>query len=101
MVTVTMGSLMRQYVYGHCIQRVNSLHAKCRFICIRDLFRLREMHIYMHGGHSSKGQRDFGVNPCLLSSNKSRPHLSTYIVISERQEGAVQLRERQWILPRV
>ena len=39
------------------------------------------------------------MNPCLLSSNKSRPHLSTYIVISEEQEGAVQL--QQWILSRV
>ena len=33
---------------------LNSLHAKCTFICIRDLFSLCEVHIYMHGGHSSK-----------------------------------------------
>ena len=80
---------------------INVLHAKCRFICIRELFSLREVHIYMHGGYSSKAKRDLGVNPCLLSSNKSRPHLSTYIVISEGQEGEIQLRERRWILPRV
>ena len=34
--------------------KFNSLHAKCTFRCIRDLFSLREVHIYMHGGHSSK-----------------------------------------------
>ena len=33
---------------------VNPLHAKCTFIFIRDLFSLREVHIYMHWGHSSK-----------------------------------------------
>ena len=45
-------------------------------------------------------ERDCGVNPCLWSSNRSRPHLSTYIVISEGQEGVVLLCESQWILPR-
>ena len=28
----------------------NSLHVKCRFICILDLFSLRVVRIYMHGG---------------------------------------------------
>ena len=42
---------------------------------------------------SQAAQRDFGVNPYLLSSNKSRPHLSTYIIVQERQEGAVLVRE--------
>ena len=82
-------------------KEVSSLHAKCRFMCIRDIFSLREVHIYMRGGHSRKAKRDFEVNPCLLSSNKSRPHLSTYIIISEGQKGAVQLRERRWILSMV
>ena len=76
---------------------INSLHVKCRFICIRELFSLCEVHIYIHGGYSSKAKQDLRVNPCLLSSNKSRPHFSTYIVISEGQEGAVQLHERRWI----
>ena len=34
----------------------------------------------------------FGVNPYPLGSNKSRPHLSTYIIVVERQEGAVLVR---------
>ena len=66
---------------------------KCRFMCMCDIFSLREVHIYTRGGHSRKAKRDFEVNPCLLSSNKSRPHLSSYIVISEGQKGAVR-----WIL---
>ena len=60
-----------------------------------DLLSPREVRIYMHRGHSSKAKRDCGVNPCLWSSNWSRPHLSTYIVISEGQEGVVLLCESQ------
>ena len=58
-----------------CACAVCSLNAKCRFVC------------------NSKAKRDCGVNPCLWSSNWSRPHLSTYIVINEGQEGAVLLCE--------
>ena len=38
-----------------------------------------------------------GVNPYLLCSNKSRPHLFTYITVQERQERAVLVREWSWI----
>ena len=41
-----------------------------------------------------------GVNPCLLGSNKSRPHLSTYITTQKKQEGAVLVREWLWIFTR-
>ena len=34
-----------------------------------------------------------GKNSCLLSSNKFRPHLSTYVTARKRQEGAVPMRE--------
>ena len=34
---------------------------------------------------SSEAKRAFGVNPFLLSSNKCRPHLSTYI--TRREDG--------------
>ena len=42
---------------------------------------------------SSKAKRTFGVNPFLLSSNKYRPHLSTYIT-SRKGERAVLVRHR-------
>ena len=48
------------------------------------------MRIYIYicaQGLQQQCQTNFSVNPYLLSSNKSRPHLSTYIVISEGQEG--------------
>ena len=46
------------------------------------------------GALSYKVKDDCGVNPCLLHSNKSRPHLSTYITTQEEQEGVVLMCER-------
>ena len=37
-----------KWSFSVCVN-FNSLHAKCTFICIRDLFSLRKVHIYMHG----------------------------------------------------
>ena len=50
---------------------------------------------------SFKARNECGVNPCLLSSNKFRPHLSTYITTRKRQEGAVLMCEWSWILTRL
>ena len=78
----------------------NSLHAKCRFICIRDKFSLREVHINLHAilGKAepcgSKAKQGVRVNPCLFSSNKSRPHLSTYVNLIKGRKGAVLVSER-------
>ena len=53
------------------------------------------MHINLHGvlGKAepcgSKAKQEVRVNPCLLSSNKSRPHLSTYIDLIKGRKGAV------------
>ena len=40
------------------------------------------------------------VNPCLMSSNKFRPDLSTYITTQKRWQGAVLMCEWSWILTR-
>ena len=43
---------------------------------------------YMVGSCSnSEANQAFRVNPCLLSSNKCRPHLSTYITHSKGRKG--------------
>ena len=36
-----------------------------------------------------KAKHEVRVNPCLLSSNKSRPHLSTYVDLIKGRKGAV------------
>ena len=51
------------------------------------------MHINQHGilGKAelcgSKAKQGVRVNPCLLSSNKSRPHLSTYVNLIKGRKG--------------
>ena len=45
----------------------------------------------------SKAKQEVRVNPCLLSGNKSRPHLSTYVDIIQGRKGAVLVHERSWI----
>ena len=63
-------------------------------------FALRDGHIHVPADVvqsyevNSNAKRTFGVNPCLLSSNKCRPHLSTYITPQGRQEGAVLIYDR-------
>ena len=63
-------------------------------------FALRNGHIYVPADViqsydvNSEAKRTLGVNPCLLSSNKCRPHLSTYITPQGRQEGVVLIRDR-------
>ena len=53
----------------------------------------RDEHIYTYkiqpSTPSCEAKQDCGINPYLLSSNKSRPHLSTYIPTRKRQEGEV------------
>ena len=77
-----------------------SLYAKGTFMCPRNAFALRDRHIYVPADViqsyevNSEAKRAFGVSPCLLSSNKCRPHLSTYITPRGRQEGAVLVRDR-------
>ena len=58
------------------------------------------MHINLHGilgkaePHNSKAKQEVRVNPCLLSSIKSRPHLSTYVDLIKGGKGpAVLVRE--------
>ena len=41
---------------------------------------------------SSEAKPAFGVNPFLLSSNKCRPHVSTYITCREGRRGSASLR---------
>ena len=50
----------------------------------------REAYIYLRKracAEYSEAKRAFGVNPSLLSSNKCRPHLSTYITHGESRKG--------------
>ena len=74
---------------------LNSLHATGTFMCPCNTSALCDRHIYVPAdavqsyGVNSEAKRAFGVNPCLLSSNKCRPRLSTYITPRGRQEGAV------------
>ena len=69
-------------------------------MCPRNASALRDGHIYVPAEViqsyevNSEVKRAFGVSPCLLSSNKCRPHLSTYITLRGRQEGAVLVRDR-------
>ena len=78
---------------------INSLHATGTFMCSPNTSALRDGHIYVPADvvqsyeANSKAKRAFGVNPCLLSSNKSRPHLFSYITLQGRQEGAVLVRD--------
>ena len=87
-------------------QKVNPLAAMSIYIYTRTPTAHRDEHIYTHTVQTSayraelQSQTDRGVNPCLLSSNKFRPHLSTYITTRKRQEGAVLMCEWSWILTR-
>ena len=40
---------------------------------------------------NSEAKRGSWVNPCLLSSNKCRPHLSTYITAGKAGRGGASL----------
>jgi len=44
-----------------------------------------------------KAKHEVRVNPCQLSSNKSRPHLSTYIDLIKGRKGVVLVRTWSWI----
>ena len=74
------------------------------YICMRVPTAHRDAHIYMHTVQTSTyraelhSQTRLRVNPCLLSSNNSRPHLSTYIITRKRPEGAVLVREANFYL---
>ena len=72
---------------------LNYLHATGTFMCPRNASVLRDGHVYVPADVvqsievNSEAKRAFGVNPCLLSSNKCRPHLSTYITRREGRKG--------------
>ena len=78
----------------------NSLQVTGTFMYPRNTSALRDGHVYVPADVvqsnevNSEAKRAFGVNPCLLSSNKYRPHLSTYITQWRRQEGAVLVCDR-------
>ena len=82
---------MGQCMHGEII--IISLHAKGTFMCPHNASALRDRHIYVPADvvqfyeENSKAKRAFGVSPCLLSSNKCRPHLSTYITLREGRKG--------------
>ena len=74
--------------------------ARCAYIYARARLTLTAMSIYICTQYeqvptapSCQAKQDCGVNPYLLSSNKSRPHLSTYITTQKWQEGAVLMCE--------
>ena len=79
---------------------INPLGAMRIYICMCVPTAHRDAHIYMHAVQTSTyrtelhSQTRLRVNPCLLSSNNSRPHLSTYIITRKRPGGAVLVRER-------
>ena len=50
-----------------------------------------------HLSHEAKKLSETWGEPRVFNTNKSRPHLSTYITIQESQEGAVLVHERSWI----
>ena len=84
------GTKEGSYITGAC---VNSLHATGTFMCPRNASALRDRHIYVPSDvvqsyeENTKAKQAFGVNPFLLSSNKCRPHLSTYITRREGRKG--------------
>ena len=74
----------------------NPLGTMCIYIYANARPPLTAMYIYICTQYkqvptapSCQAKQDCGVNPYLLSSNKSRPHLFTYITTRKRQEGAV------------
>ena len=78
---------------------LDSLHAMSIFMCPHNASALRDGHVNVPADVvqsnevNSEAKQAFGVTPCLLSSNKCRPHLSTYITQQGRQEGAVLVRD--------
>ena len=81
------------------VSRLNSLHTMGIFMCPHNASAVCDGHVYVPADViqsnevNSEAKRAFGVNPCLLSSNKCRPHLSTYIIQRGRQEEAVLVRD--------
>ena len=78
---------------------LNSLYVKGTFMCPPNTSALCDRHIYVPADViqsyevNSEAKQAFGISPCLLSSNKCRPHLSTYIAPRGRQERAVLVRD--------
>ena len=81
------------YIYAHaCPTAHHDVHIYI-YICTRAPYHSpRCAYIYISTqvptALSCQAKQDCGVNPYLLRSNKSRPHLSTYITTRKRQEGA-------------
>ena len=78
---------------------INSFHETGTFMCPHNAFTLRDGHVYVltdvvqSNKVNSEAKRGFVVNPCLLSSNKCRSHLSTNITRRGRQERAVLMHD--------
>ena len=70
-------------------------------MCSSNASALRNGHVYVPADVvqsnevNSEAKRAFGINPFLLSSNKCRPHISTYIIRRGRQQGAVLVCDRE------
>ena len=79
---------------------INTLDAGSVYICTRVPTSNRGKHIYICTQHKCLAHKVTSqirlrdINLCLLHTNKSRPHLSTYIITHEGQEGAVLKCER-------
>ena len=88
-------------------KHLNPLGTMCTYTSTCVPTAHRDVHIYMHAVKqvptelSYIAKQDCRVNPCLLSSNKSRPHLSTHITTWKRQEGYGSDREFWQGLPSV
>ena len=69
--------------------RALTLSTRSANILAHELYTHSAMHQYIGAGVSThvsnEAKRAFGVNPFLLSSNKCRPHHSTYI--TRREDG--------------
>ena len=78
----------------------NPLGMMCIYVCTHVPTAHSNVHIYIYiyictqykqapTMLSCIAKQDCRVNPCLLSSNNSRPQLFTYITTRKRQEGVV------------
>ena len=82
--------------YYQLLLVINPLGAMCTYIYMHvHAYRSPHMHTIQTSAYRTElpTTQDCGVNPYLLSSNKSRPHLFTYITAWKRQEGAVVMCE--------
>ena len=86
-ITLPSVHMTRRFVIQGC--PTLTLSTRSANILAHGLYTRSAIHQYIGAGVftcvSSEAKRAFGVNPFLLSSNKCRPHLSTYI--THREDG--------------